>query len=124
MLLILILKLISPIPENAKILNLLSCSWSCYYRQFKIISDGRIRFIISKGPGCRFSWYIGCNKSCLQIAKALQEFYKYLCKREYAGSYVLNEWKLSVFKQSISVFHFTLIIQIFYRENLNFLFDI
>ena len=43
----------------------------------KIISDSRIRYIVSKGPKCRFPSRINFKKS------ALNDFGNRWCKREY-----------------------------------------
>ena len=52
----------------------------------KIISDSRIRYIVSKGPKCRE-----------EIASALNDFGNRWCKREYVEPNTLKEWKVSNF---------------------------
>ena len=53
----------------------------------KIISDSRIRYIVSKAPKCRE-----------EIASALNDFGNRWCKREYVEPDALKEWKVSIFK--------------------------
>ena len=77
----------------------------------KIISDSRIRSIISKGPKHRLPSQIDFNKCNEEIAAAFYEFCKRLCDVECNA---LNIWKISIFniiEKCIS----------FYSKNLNLL---
>ena len=49
----------------------------------KIISDSRIRYIVSKGPKYRFPFRIDFKKCREEIASALNDFGNRWCKREY-----------------------------------------
>ena len=60
----------------------------------KIITDSRIRSVISKGPKYRFPAHIDFNKCQETIAIALNDYCTRWCKREHA----LNNWKLKIFK--------------------------
>ena len=64
----------------------------------KIISDSRIRYIVSKGPKYRFPSRIDFKKCREEIASALNDFGNRWCKREYVEPNALNEWKVSIFK--------------------------
>ena len=64
----------------------------------KIISDSRIRSIISKGPKYRLPSQIDFNKCREEIAASLNEFCKRWCKRENVENNALNNWKLNIFK--------------------------
>ena len=80
----------------------------------KIISDSRIRSIISKGPKYRLPSQIDFNKCREEIAVALNEFCNRWCRREHVGCNALNSWKISIFniiEKRIS----------FYSKNLNLL---
>ena len=80
----------------------------------KIISDSRIRFIISKGPNYRLPSEIYFNRCREEIAVALNEFCKRWCRREYVECNALNSLKISIFniiEKRIS----------FYCKNLNLL---
>ena len=61
----------------------------------KIITDSRIRSVISKGPKYRFPAHIDFNKCREKIASALNDYCTRWCKRE---SSALNNWKLKIFK--------------------------
>ena len=63
----------------------------------KIISDSRIRSIISKGPKYRLPSQIDLNKCREEIAVALDEFCKRWCRREHVECNALNNWKISIF---------------------------
>ena len=63
----------------------------------KIISDSRIRSIISKGPKYRLPSQIDINKCREGIAVALNEFCKRWCRREHVECNALNSWKISIF---------------------------
>ena len=65
---------------------------------FKIITDSRLRNIISKGPKYRFPSNIDFNKCREEIAAALNKFGNRWCKREYVEHKSLKEWKLSILK--------------------------
>ena len=64
----------------------------------KIISDSRIRYIVSKGPKYRFPSRINFKKYREEIASALNDFGNRWCKREYVEPDALKEWKVSIFK--------------------------
>ena len=64
---------------------------------FKIISDSRIRNIISKGPEYRFPSHIDFNRCREEIAAALNDFVNRFCKREGVECNAVREWKLSIF---------------------------
>ena len=62
----------------------------------EIITDSRIRSVISKGPKYRF--HIDFNKCRETIASALNDYCTRWCKREHVESNALNNWKLKIFK--------------------------
>ena len=64
----------------------------------KIITDSRIRSVISKGPKYRFPTHIDFNKCRETIASALNDYCTRWCKREHVESNALNNWKLKIFK--------------------------
>ena len=64
----------------------------------KIISDSRIRTIISKDPNYRFPAHIDFTKCREAIAKALNGYCTRWCKREHVESNALNNWKLNIFQ--------------------------
>ena len=64
----------------------------------KIISDSRIRCIVSKGPKYRFPSRTDFKKCGEEIASALNDFGNRWCKREYVEPNALQEWKVSIFK--------------------------
>ena len=70
----------------------------------KIITDSRIRSVISKGPKYRFPAHIdfkGNNYQCKcreTITSALNDYCTRWCKREHVESNALNNWKLKIFK--------------------------
>ena len=63
----------------------------------KIVSDSRIRSIISKGPKYRLPSQIDFNKCREEIAVVLNEFCKRWCRREHDECNALNSWKISIF---------------------------
>ena len=63
----------------------------------KIISDSRIRKIVSKSPKYRFPSCIDFNRCWVEIAAALIEFGNRWCKRESVECNALKEWKVSIF---------------------------
>ena len=63
----------------------------------KLISDSRIRKIVSKGPKYRFPSYINFVKCREEIASALYDFGNRWCKREGVEDNALKEWKRSIF---------------------------
>ena len=86
-------------------------SWDCKDSKFcyqpaghivtgnlKIITDSRIRSVISKGPKYRFPAHIDFNKCRETIASALNVYCTRWCKREHVESNALNNWKLKIFK--------------------------
>ena len=64
----------------------------------KIISDSRIRYIVSKGPKYRFPSRINFKTCREEVASALNDFGNRWCKREYVEPDALKEWKVSIFK--------------------------
>ena len=64
----------------------------------KIISDSRIRSIISKGPKYGFPSHLDFKKCREAIAGALNDYCTRWCKREYVESNALNNWKLNIFQ--------------------------
>ena len=64
----------------------------------KIISNSRIRYIVSKGPKYRFPSRIDFKTCREEIASALNDFGNRWCKREYVEPDALKEWKVSIFK--------------------------
>ena len=87
----------------------------------KIISDWRIRYIVSKGPKYRFPSRIDFKKCREEMASALNDFGNRWCKREYVEPNALKEWKVSIFK---IVVNFIYKILTFYPLSLNPPFDI
>ena len=86
-------------------------SWNCKDSKFcyqptdhtvtgnlKIITDSRIRSVISKGPKYRFPAHIDFNKCRETTASALNDYCTRWCKREHVESNALNNWKLKIFK--------------------------
>ena len=63
----------------------------------KIISDSRIRKIVSKGPKYRIPSYIYFDKCREEIACALNDFGNRWCKREAVEDSALKAWKRSIF---------------------------
>ena len=90
----------------------------------KIISDSRIRSIISKGPKYRLSSQIDFNKCREEKVVALNEFCKRWCRREHVECNALNSWKISIFNIIEKCISFESKILISYHLNLNFLSDI
>ena len=64
----------------------------------KIISDSRIRYILSKGPKYRFLSRGDLKKCREEISSAFYDFGNRWCKREYVEPNALKEWKVSIFK--------------------------
>ena len=87
----------------------------------KIITDSRIRSVISKGPKYRFPVHIDFNKCRETIASALNVYCTRWFKREHVESNALNNWKLKILRSLMNVCYFTLIILIFYLLSLNYL---
>ena len=63
----------------------------------KIISDSRIRKIVSKGPKYLFPSYIHFDKFREEIASALNDFRNRWCKLEGVEVNARKEWKKSIF---------------------------
>lgn len=63
----------------------------------KIISDSRIRHIVSKGPKYRFPSHIDFKKCREEIASTLNDFGDRWCKREHVEPHALKAWKVSIF---------------------------
>ena len=57
----------------------------------KIISDSRIRYIVSRGPKHRFPSLIDFKKCREEIASALDDFGNRWCKRQYVEPNALKE---------------------------------
>ena len=92
-----ILKLVPLILEIVKILNfVIEPAGHIVTGILKIITDSRIRSVISKGPKYRFPANIDFNKCRETIASALNDYC--WCKREHVESNALNNWKLKIFK--------------------------
>ena len=90
-----------------------------------VIPDARVRNIISKGPKYRFPSNIDFPKCRREIAASLNDLSNRWCKQENVEPDALKEWKINIFlKLLILMFHFTLVIHIFYPLNLNRLFVI
>ena len=86
-------------------------SWDCKDSKFcyqpaghvvagglKIITDSRVRSVVSKGPKYRFPAHVdfgGCRET---VAGALSDYCARWCVREHVGSGALNNWKLKIFK--------------------------
>ena len=64
----------------------------------KIISDSKIRYIVSTGPKYRFPSCIDFKQCREEIASALNDFGNRWCKREYVVPNALKEWKVRIFK--------------------------
>ena len=87
-----------------------------------VISDARVRNIISKGPKYRFASNIDFSKCRREITASLNDLSDRWCKREHVEPDALRDGRLTFLKLLILVFHFTLVIHIFYPLNLNLLF--
>ena len=85
--------------EIVKILNLYTCQPVMLALGFIrcIITDFRIRNIVSKGPKYRFPSQIDFNRCREEIASALNDFGNRWCKRERVECNALKEWKLNIF---------------------------
>ena len=79
-----------------------------------VIPDARVSNIISKGPKYRFPSNIDFSKCRREIAASLNDFSNRWCKQENVQPDALKEWKINIFEIIDTVFHFTLIIHIFY----------
>ena len=64
----------------------------------KIISDSRIRSIISRDHKYRFPAHIAFIKCREAIVKVLNYYCTRWCKREHVESNALNNWKLNIFQ--------------------------
>ena len=73
-----------------------------------VISDARVRSIISKGPKYRFPCSIDFPKCHREIAASINDFSNRWCKRKNVEPGALREWRLTFLKLLIHVFHFTL----------------
>ena len=86
-------------------------SWDCKDSKFiypaagqiitgnlKIISDSRIRYIVSKGTKYRFPSCIDLKKCREELASAFNDFDNRWCKREYVEPNSRKEWKESIIK--------------------------
>ena len=93
-----ILKLVPLILEIIKILNFVINQRVILSLVTKIITDSRIRSVISKGPKYRFPAHIDFNKCRETIANALNDHCMRWCKLEHVESNALNNWKLKIFK--------------------------
>ena len=99
-------KLVADLEIDSKIPDSCDCKNSkfCYQPaghvitgDLKIISDSRIRSIISKGPKYRLPSQIDFNKCKEEIAVALNEFCKRWSRREKVECNALNSWKVCIF---------------------------
>ena len=91
----------------------------------KIVTDSRIRLIISKGPKYRFPAHTGFQTFRELIVGTLNDYCTRCWKREHVKSNALNKWKLKYFFRSlVNVFCFTLITLAFPHLNISSLFDI
>ena len=79
--------------EIIKIQNIYQPAGHIVTGNLKIISDARIRKIVSKGPKYRFPSYINFDKCREEIVSALNDFDNRWCKRDGA----LKAWKRSIF---------------------------
>ena len=95
-----ILKLVPLILEIVKILNFVINQRVILIvtGNLKIITDSRIRSVISKGHKYRSPAHIDFNKCRETIASALNDYCTRWCKREHVESNALNNWKLKIFK--------------------------
>ena len=66
--------------------------------KLNVISDARLRNIISKGPKYRFPSNIDFPKCHREIAASLNDFSNRWCKRENIEPGALKEWKIYIFK--------------------------
>ena len=62
-----------------------------------VVSDSRIRYIVSKGPKYRFPSRVDFKKCREEIASALGGFGGRWCRRGCVGPGALKEWKVSIF---------------------------
>ena len=87
-------------------------------------SDSRVCYIISKGFKYRFPSNIDFPKCRREIAASLNDFSNRWCKRENVEPDLMpcRNRKLTFLELLILVFHFTVVIHIFYLLNLNLLF--
>ena len=79
-----------------------------------VIHDARVRTIISKGPKYRFPSNIDFPKCRREIAASLNDFSNRWCKRANVEPDALKNGRLTFLKLLILIFHFTLVIHIFY----------
>ena len=63
-----------------------------------VITDARVRNIISKGPKYRFPFNIDFPKCRREIAASLKDFSNRWCKREHIEPDALKEWKIDIFE--------------------------
>ena len=99
-------KLVANLDMDTKTPESLDCKYPkfCYQPaghintgNLKIISDSRIRSIISKGPKYKLASQIDSNKCREEIAVTLNVFCKRWCRRENVEYNALNSWKLCIF---------------------------
>ena len=98
--------------------------WHVTTGYLNVISDTRVRNIISKGPLCRFPSNIDFPKCRIEIAVALNDFSIRWCKQESVDSDALKEWKINSIKIIVTRISFYSRNAIFYHLNLNLLFVI
>ena len=85
--------------ETVKIQNLIfAIAGHVLTGNLKIISDSRIRHIVSKGKKYRLPSYIDFKKCREEIASALNDFGDRWCKREFVVPYALKARKESIIK--------------------------
>ena len=63
----------------------------------RLISDSRVRHMISRGPKCRFPSHSDFKKCREEIASTLNDFGHRWCKRVHVESHALTTWKVGIF---------------------------
>ena len=69
----------------------------------KIISDSRVRYIVSKGPKYRFPSRIDFKKFREEIASALNDFGNRWCKREYVEIFKIVDQRIKFYSESTNL---------------------
>ena len=64
----------------------------------KVITDSRIRSVISEGPKYSFQAHIDFNKCRETIVSALNDYCTHWFKRDHVKSNALNNWNLKILK--------------------------
>ena len=86
--------------------------------------DARVHNIISKSPKYRFPSNIDFSKCHREVAASLNDFSNRWCKWVNVEPDALRNGRLTFLILLLLVFHFTLVLHIFYLLNLNLLFVI